>query len=172
MKVAWPWLAAAMLAGSMAFAADFTNGDYAYLRGHWGLKRSDTVVKNLTIEEKTKLDRLINDPAFRDNPQGRENEIGEYLFQIETCVDRSASRPCSNAPGPNDLPGKRIAYDSCISCHLVGYSGIPSLFRMAQSGQWTAERLAKALRSGHSMSPITLSDSELHDLAAYIASLR
>lgn len=164
--------AAALLAVTTAFAAEFTDRDYAYLRNHWGLRRDGIVVKNLTSDEKAKLHGLINDPTFRDNPQGIENQVGAYLFQIETCADRPDSEPCPNAPGPNDLPGKQVAYRFCISCHLVGDASVPSFFRMAQSGRWTAERLGAALRTGHEMSPITLSDSDLRDLAAYIASLR
>ena len=166
------FLAAALLTAMTAFAADFTESDYAYLRNHWGLKRDDTVVKNLTATERAELHRLINDPTFRDNPAAIENQVGSYLLKVEICFDRPSSRPCPNDPGPNDLPGKSVAYRSCISCHLVGDTGVPSFFRMAQSGRWSAERLSAALRSGHEMSPITLSDSELRDLAAYIASLK
>jgi len=172
MRIAGLAVAAAMLSIATAFAAGFTDGDFAYLRNHWGLKRGDTVVKNLTDEEKSELHRLINDPVFRNNPQSRENEVGAYLFKIETCADRPASQPCANAPGPGDLPGKRVAYRSCASCHLVGYADVPSFFKMARSGRWSAARIGAALRSGHEMSPITLSDDELRDLAAYIASLR
>lgn len=172
MKVAGLSVVAGLIIAAMAFAADFTETDYAYLRNHWGLKREDSVVKNLTAAEKTELHRLINDPTFRDNPQGTENQVGSYLFKVEICFDRPNSEPCPNDPRPNDLPGKIIAYRSCISCHLVGDSGVPSFFRMAQSGRWTAERLGAALKSGHEMSPITLSESDLRDLADYIASLR
>jgi len=162
-------LAALLLVATTAFAAGFTDSDVAYLRDHWGLKRTDPAVANMAPDQMAKLHALINDPTYRDRPQAVENHVGDYLFQIEICFDRPSAVPCPNAPRPNE-PGKQIAWRSCISCHLVGSAEAPSFFKMAQSGHWTSERLATALRTGHQMSPITLSDTELQELASYIAS--
>jgi hypothetical protein len=172
MKIIGLFLALTMLTAAAAFAAGLTDADLTYLHDHWGLKRDGTVVKNLTAAEQVELDSLINDPIFRGRWHSIENQVGDYLFKIETCTDWSGAGPCPNAPGPNDPPGRRIADRNCISCHLVGTAVAPSYFRLSKSGGWTAARLGDALASGHYMSPITLSEAELHDLANYIASFK
>jgi hypothetical protein len=172
MKLVALSIAAVILAAAAAFAAGLTDADRAYLREHWGVKQDGTVVRNLTAAEQAELHRLINDPAFRDRPQSIENQVGDYLFKIETCSDWAGFGPCPNAPSLNDPPGKRIADRECVSCHLVGTAEAPSFFRLSQAGGWTAARLGAALAAGHHMSPISLSETDLKNLADYIASLK
>jgi len=155
-----------------ALAGGMTNADHAYLREHWGLKQDGTVVKNLTDAEQAELHRLINDPEYRDRPNTIENQVGDYLFKIEICANWSGAGPCPNAPTRNDLPGRWIADRNCVPCHLVGTAYAPSFFRLSKAGGWTASRLGATLASGHHMSPITLSETELQELAEYIASLK
>lgn len=163
-----------LLVATAAFAAGLSDSDYGYLKDHWGLKRDGDVAKNLTATEQAKLHDLINDPLNKDKPNAIEIQVGDYLFQIETCYDRVATHP-GNQPCPNaqnSSPGKLVADRNCHSCHLIGTAEAPSFFQIARKGTWTEADLREALISGHRMSPLTLSDRELHDLAAYIASLK
>jgi hypothetical protein len=162
-----------LIAAVAASAADLTSSDYAYLANHWGLKQDGAVVRNLTVDQQARLHVLIDDSDYRDRPQTIENQVGDYIFKVETCSDWDQSRgPCPNAPSSKDPPGTQIADRSCASCHLVGTASAPSFFKLARSGGWTADRLGAALRAGHEMSPVTLSDAELIALADYIASLK
>ena len=164
-----------ILVGVSAFAAGLTDADYGYLLDHWGMRKDGTVAKNLTAGEQAKLHELINDPANKAYPGTIENQVADFLFRIETCynwIEERRPGPCPNAPSAADPPGKRVAQRSCNSCHLVGSAEAPSFFQLARSGGWTAQRLGTVVRAGHYMSPITLSDAELTELADYIASLR
>lgn len=165
-----------LLAAGSAFAADLTADDYVYLKAHWGLERDGYVAKTFSGEEQAELHELINDPLYKDYPSTIENQVADYLFQIESCFtwveSHSSSQPCPQAANAAALPGKRVADRSCNPCHLTGTADAPSFFKLAQQGGWTEQRLAEAAASGHRMSPITLSKSEFHDLADYIASLK
>lgn len=166
----------ALLAAVSVFAATLTDNDYRYLRAHWGLDRNGEVAKALTAAEQAKLHELINDPSYRDNPQAIENHVGDYLFKIETCFtwveSHPSSEPCPRAADIGALPGKKVADRYCNACHLTGTAEARSFFRLSEQGGWTERRLAAVVASGHYMSPITLSESELGELAAYIASLK
>ena len=167
-------IAVCLIAASAAFAAGLTDSDYRYLQDHWGLKRDGEVAKNFTAQEQTKLHDLINDSLNSGRPNAIEIQVGDYLFQVETCYEwiasHPASQPCPNAR--NNSPGKLVADRNCHSCHLTGTADAPSFFQIARKGTWTEADLREALISGHRMSPLTLSDRELHELADYIASLK
>ena len=165
-----------LLAAASAFAGGLTERDYDYLKTHWGLERNGDVAKFMTDQDQAQLHGLINDPAYRGNSQAIENHVGDYLFKIESCYNwveiHPNSQPCPLAANVGVTPGKIVADRSCNMCHLVGSSITPSFFKLSRQGGWTEDRLAAAVKAGHQMSPITLSASELHDLAAYIASLK
>jgi hypothetical protein len=83
-----------------AFAAGFTDADYAYLRDHWGLKRDGTAAKNLTAAEQAELHRLINDPF---------TETGRTPSKTRSAIILSKSRcaPIGRAPALARTPRAR-----------------------------------------------------------------
>jgi len=174
MKIAIAFVLAALLLNApSAFASEMTDADYRYLQTHRGVHRDGSIVQTMTADDRSHLHALINDPDYGDRPQTVENQVGDYLFLVETCANCPLSdpRPCPNAPKSGDPSGKQVADRACLPCHLVGTVVAPSFFKLAKQGGWSAARLDAALRGGHHMSPITLSMQELNELSNYIASL-
>jgi mono/diheme cytochrome c family protein len=86
------------------------------------------------------------------------------------------------AQGIGDIQqGHQLAVDACASCHAVGPSqtqspvaNVPSFQRIARTSGMTATALAVWLTAHpHPMMPLlVLSSQEVHDVSAYILSLR
>ncbi|GAB4511070.1 MAG: hypothetical protein Tsb0019_06220 [Roseibium sp.] len=75
--------------------------------------------------------------------------------------------------------GKALALRWCSACHLVAEdqpratsTSLPSFYDMAKDPGWTEESLSTFLADPHpSMPDMTLGNTEIADLAAYISSL-
>jgi len=75
--------------------------------------------------------------------------------------------------------GRTLADNWCASCHVVGtgqrpdHKGAPAFTTIAQSQDFTAERLAYLLLDPHpKMAKLALSRKAIDDIAAYIRSLK
>ena len=76
--------------------------------------------------------------------------------------------------------GRRLAETLCVTCHLVGphgppsvVVGVPSFEAIANHTGQTPERLAGALIIPHPPMPaISLTNAEMRDIIAYILTLR
>lgn len=160
-----------------AAAAGLSEADYRYLKGAFGLGKDSFTLTNIGREDAAKLHELINEPAFREHPLGRDLNVGDYLYTVEmrTCQAWQLAHDqklCPQVTDPNLVPGWRIAEQNCNACHLTGTIDAPSFFKLAQRGPIDENRLETVLRSGHRMSPITLDASKRQELARYINSQR
>lgn len=166
----------ALLTAGTAFGAELTDDDYLYLKTEFGLDRDGFVLKNASAEDQSWLHDLINDPAFKGRSPSRNINVGTYVFnvQMQTCQRWELAHPGEQCPVVADeraKPGWTIADSQCNACHLAGTTSAPSFFKLAKRNAWDEGRLADALKSGHAMSPITLTPQQLRDLAVYINSL-
>ena len=167
-------LAGLVMASGMALAAGLSDGDYRYLDTEFGLKRDGAFLRSLDAGEQTRLDAAINDPATVPYAISRRVGVGDYLYGLATCHgwdDAHPGQACPRAPRADDAPGKVVADRQCSACHLFGTSDAPAFHRLAEAN-WDSKRLAAALQSGHRMSPIRLSDTELAALITYIDSFK
>jgi len=85
----------------------------------------------------------------------------------------------ANATAADAATGKTLALRWCSACHLVAEdqeratsTSLPSFYDMAKDPGWTREKLATFLADPHpSMPGMSLGNTEIADLSAYIASL-
>ena len=131
-------------------------------------------MQNLGKDERSGLHAAINDPAFGDMPRVVYANVGDVLLHLEitTCDGKPKAPTDVCPPEPGALPGKQVAREHCFACHFVGTMEAPSFYKMSREGTWDERRLGAALASGHEMSPRTLTQQQLADLAVYIKSLR
>jgi hypothetical protein len=165
-----------LIAGSDAFAADLTTADFQYLTQLTGMGATAQLLADMNDDEKAKLHDLINEPTTQRLSQ-RNTLVLAYLRDIYTreCSDWVKAHMTPSCPpgrNPDVQPGKEVADRSCHDCHLLGTFEAPSFHKMAAAGVPTNDQLRDALAAGHRMSPRPLSDRDLADLQAYIASLK
>lgn len=154
-----------------------TNRDYQFLQSEFGFARDGFVLKNISAENTERLARIMHDPAFSAEREGLRLNLATLLLYIErnTCQeweDINHYAPCPEVSDPRYLPGWAVAERRCIACHLTGTTLATPFFEMVRKKQVNEQFLASALTETHAMSRIGLSREDLHDLTAYINSLR
>lgn len=166
----------AVIAGTAA-AAGLSDGDYRYLKSEFGFARDGFVLANIDAAEQARLHDLINDPNAKGYPQIRNLNVADYLFNatMRTCQSWQLAHRGQDCPVVTDArakPGWDVAQRNCNACHLTGTTDAPSFYKLSLRSGWTADKLAAAIASGHTMSPISLEPQQIQDLANYIASLK
>jgi hypothetical protein len=161
----------------VAAAAGLSQADYNYLEKEFGFRPNGFTLAHIGPVDADRLNKLINDPAFRDRPGARRMNVTTALLEAErnSCDNWERSHASAICPDVNDvhfMAGWIVAERRCIQCHLTGTTEAPSFYSLAKSRVVTEQFLAKALAAGHAMSPITLSADEVRELALYINSLR
>jgi mono/diheme cytochrome c family protein len=117
--------------------------------------------------------RVFPDPIRR----GRHLRL-RMLSAAALCLVMMAAGSAS-ANAADAANGKALALRWCSACHLVAEdqpratsTSLPSFYDMARDPGWTQENLTTFLTDPHpSMPDMTLGNTEIGDLAAYIASL-
>lgn len=165
------------VATGTALAADLTAGDYRILQQEFGLNRDSQFVRDMTPDERSELNRLLNDKTFADAPKVRADNAADFLYHVHLrechSWQQSSGDPASCPPAGDATvnAGQKIAERQCNYCHLFGTPAAPTFHKMAVGGL-AEPQLALALEKGHQMSPIGLSPAEVAALRAYIASLK
>ena len=87
--------------------------------------------------------------------------------------------PTGSALAGDPATGKALALQWCSACHVVADDqavassvSLPSFYDMAKDPDWSQEKLATFLANPHPQMPnMTLGNTEIANLAAYIGSL-
>ncbi len=170
-------LGAILTASQVALGADLTNADRKFLQSSFGPGVEDEIVRHMTPKELAELHEVINRPFTSTLPGIRQALVADYLFVIHTrqCQAWAIAHSGELCPPPADprmLPGKNVADQQCSACHLFGTSEAPAFRSLAMTEKASETHLADAIRAGHRMSPMYLSQEQIKALSLYIQSLK
>lgn len=102
-----------------------------------------------------------------------------FALMVLSCFVLPAAAQAQTRPGDAAL-GKALALKSCSSCHVVaegqsqaGIDGVPAFAALANRPDFSTGAAAAFMQAPHPPMPdLSLTRTEIDDIAAYIASLR
>ena len=111
---------------------------------------------------------------------GKIGVLGRMLLTVFPLVLLADLAIAGTASNPDPRHGKELAEKLCTNCHLVGSAeqphanaDVPSFREIGKATGQTADAvIARIILPKHPMPQISLTKSELADLASYILSLR